>query len=203
MNVIAKTKNKTTSADKGAPNGSGGWLGTPVLIPGEDATAFEQFADRIRAALKPSNAIEEIYVDDAIFHGWEVRRWRRAKGGLLWASSPAALKRALDRFCAQPLADTLMEGWTKRDPAALAKIESVMESVGLAYDVTLGEAMAAKIDIMAGLDALSAAAEGRFTTSLKEFERYRAGTAQKVRDIVDAEFEDVKGPVNGKCPHAK
>jgi hypothetical protein len=56
---------------------------------------------------------------------------------------------------------------------------------------------------MAGLDALSAAAEGRFTTSLKEFERYRAGTAQKVRDIVDAEFEDVQGPVNGKCPHAK
>ena len=94
---------KTTIADRQPNKGSDGWLGTPVLIPGEDATAFEQFADRIRAALKPSNAIEEIYVDDAIFHGWEVRRWRRAKGGLLWASSPAAVKRVLERICVKPL----------------------------------------------------------------------------------------------------
>ena len=98
MTAVSKTKAKMTIADTGAHKGSGGWLGTPVLIPGEDASAFEEFAARIRAALKPSNAIEEIYVDDAIFHGWEVRRWRRAKGGLLWASSPAALSRVLGRL---------------------------------------------------------------------------------------------------------
>lgn len=199
MNVIAKTKNKTTSADKGAPKGSGGWLGTPVLIPGEDATAFEQFADRIRAVLKPSNAIEEIYVDDAIFHGWEVRRWRRAKGGLLWASSPAAVKHVLERICVKPFAETLAEGWAKRDPTVVAQVEGLMESAGLTYDAAMGQAMAVKIDVMAGFDELMAAAEGRFTTSLKEFERYRAGSAKAVQDIVDAEFEDVKRPINGKC----
>jgi hypothetical protein len=199
MTAVSKSNAKITKADGSADKGSVGWLGATVLIPGEDKRAFEQFAGRIRAALKPSNAIEEIYVDDAIFHGWEVRRWRRAKGGLLWASSPAALKRVLDRFCAKPLANTLMEGWTKRDPDVVAKIESVMESAGLAYDVTLGEAMAAKIDVMAGLDELSAAVEGRFTSALKELERYRAGTAKAVQDIVDAEFEDVKAPINGGC----
>ena len=203
MSIVSNTKSKTTSVDKRAAKGSGSWLGTPVLIPGEDAMAFGQFADRIRAALKPSNAIEEIYVDDAIFHGWEVRRWRRAKGGLLWASSPAALKRVLERFCVKPLADTLVEGWAKRDPAVVAKIEAVMESAGLAYDVAMGEAMAAKIDVMAGLDALAASAEARFTTALKELERYRAGAAKTVRDIVDAEFEDVEGPINGECTGAK
>ena len=203
MTAISKIKPKATQAAPGAAKTKGGWLGTPVLIPGEDASAFEQFADRIRAALKPANAIEEIYVDDAIYHGWEVRRWRRAKGGLLWGGSPAALKRVLDRFCAKPLADTLMEGWAKRDPDVVAKIESVMESAGLAYDVTLGEAMAAKIDVMAGLDELSAAVEGRFTTALKELERYRAGTAKAVQDIVDAEFEDVAGPIDGECTRDK
>ncbi|MEO8686376.1 MAG: hypothetical protein ABI414_16230, partial [Devosia sp.] len=148
MNAISKTKAKTT--DKRAAKGCDGWLGTPVLIPGEDAIAFAQFANQIRSTLKPANAIEEIYVDDAIFHGWEVRRWRRAKGGLLWASSPAAWKRVLERFCVKPLAETLVQGWAKRDPAAIAKIEAVMGSAGLSYDVAMGEAMAAKIDVMAG-----------------------------------------------------
>jgi hypothetical protein len=199
MTAVSKNNAKITKADRGADKGSGGWLGTPVLIPGEDASAFGEFANRIRAALKPSNAIEEIYVDDAIFHGWEVRRWRRAKGGLLWASSPAALKRMLERLCTKALAETLVQGWANRDPDAVAKIESVMESAGLTYDVTMGEAMAAKIDLMAGFDALMASVEGRFTTALKELERYRAGTAKAVQDIVDAEFEDVRGPIDGEC----
>ena len=203
MTAVSKTTAKTTIADRAANKVSGGWLGTPVLIPGEDATAFGQFSDRIRATLKPSNAIEEIYVDDAIFHGWEVRRWRRAKGGLLWASSPAALKRVLERFCIKPLAETLVQGWVNRDPGAVAKVEAVMENAGLTYDVAMGEAMAAKIDLMAGLDELAASVEGRFTTALKELERYRAGTARAVRDIVDAEFEDIAGPISGECTRAK
>ena len=198
MKAVSKTNAKITIADKRADKGSASWLGTPVLIPGEDAVAFGEFADRIRGALKPSNAIEEIYVDDAIFHGWEVRRWRRAKGGLLWASGPAALKRALERFCIKPLAETLVQGWASREPGAVAKGEAGIGGAGLTYDVAMGEAMAAKIDVVAGLDELAASAEGRFTTALKELERYRAGTAQKVRDIVDAEFEDIGGPINGR-----
>lgn len=198
MTAISKINAKNTKAGKVADKGSSGWLGRPVLIPGEDASAFDEFADRIRAALGPANAIEEIYVDDAIFHGWEVRRWRRAKAGLLWASSPASLKRVLERICARPLAETLAEGWAKRDPAVLAKVEALMESAGLTHDVTMSDAMAIKIDVMAGFDALMASAERRFTTALKELERYRVGTAQKVRDVVDAEFEDVAGPIDGK-----
>ena len=198
MNAISKIKPNAIRAGKRAAKSNAGWLGTPVLIPGEDASAFDQFADRIRTALKPANAIEEIYVDDVIFHGWEVRRWRRAKGGLLLASGPAALARVLGRLAIKPLATTLADGWASGDPAAVAKVEALMASAGLNYDVTLGEAMAAKIDVMAGFDNLMAAAEGRFTTALKELERYRAGTAKRVRDIVDAEFEDLEGPINGE-----
>ena len=117
------------------------------------------------AALKPANAIEEIYVDDAIFHAWEVRRWRRAKGGLLLASSPAAMARLLGRVAVKPLATTLADGWAKGEPTAVAKVEALMESAGFTYDVAMGEAMAAKIDVLAGFDHLMAAAEGRFTTA--------------------------------------
>jgi hypothetical protein len=204
MTAISKTKATTTISDRRADKVSDGWLGTTVLIHGEDASAFDAFAARIRAALKPANAIEEIYVDDAIFHSWEVRRWRRAKGGLLLASSPAALARLLGRVAVKPLAVTLADGWSKGEPTAVAKVEALMESAGFTYDVAMGEAMAAKIDVMTGFDHLMAAAEGRFTTALKELERYRAGTAKTVQDIVDAEFEDVAGQINGEGdPHGK
>jgi hypothetical protein len=197
MNAISKTKAKTTIAARRADKVNGGWLGTTVLIPGEDASDFDGFAARIRVALKPANAIEEIYVDDAIFHAWEVRRWRRAKGGLLLASSPGAMARLLGRVAVKQLATTLADGWAKGDSAAIAKVEVLMESAGFTYDVAMGEAMAAKIDVMAGFDDLMAAAEGRFTIALRELERYRAGSARKVQDIVDAEFEDIGGPING------
>ena len=202
MNAISKIKANATRANKGAAKSNAGWLGTPVLIPGEDAAAFDEFAERIRSALKPANAIEEIYVDDAIFHGWEVRRWRRAKAGLLIATGPAALKRVLGRLCAKPLAETLTEGWTKGDPAGVAKVESFLRDAGLSYDVVMGDAMALKIDVMEGFDALMGSAEERFRTALRELERYRAGTAQKVQDIVDAEFAEVARPTKGKGRHA-
>jgi hypothetical protein len=203
MTTVSKTKAKTPIAGR-ANKVSDGWLGTTVLIHGEDASAFDAFAARIREALKPTNAIEEIYVDDTIFHAWEVRRWRRTKGGLLLASSPAAMARLLGRVAVKPLATTLADGWANGDPTAIAKVEVLMESAGFTYDVAMGEAMAAKIDVITGFDHLMAAAEGRFTTALKELERYRAGTAKKVQDIVDAEFEEVAGPINGEGdPHGK
>jgi hypothetical protein len=194
MNAISKTNVRNKSPNSSVDKASKGWLGSPVLIPGEDAGEYDQFAERIRGALKPSNAIEELYVDDAIFHGWEVRRWRRAKGGLLLASGPAAMKRLLGRVAVEALAETLAEGWAKREPDAVAKVEGLLSSAGLTYDATMAEAMAAKIDLMAGFDQLAGAAEGRFTIALKELDRYRAGAAKVVRDIVDAEFEDVEAP---------
>ena len=59
MNAVSKIKSKVTSADKQVSKDVG-WLGTPVLIPGEDAIAFDEFAARIRAALKPSNTMPSV-----------------------------------------------------------------------------------------------------------------------------------------------
>ena len=196
MNAISKIKPNATRADTRADKTNAGWLGTPVLIPGEDPMAFDQFAARIRAALKRSTAIEEIFVDDAIGHGWEVRRWRRAKGGLLLAGSHAGLARALVPIVGKHEADTLAQGWAKREPTVVAKVEVVMASADVTYDVAMAETMAAKIDVLTGFDQLMASAESRFTSALNELERYRAGPAKAVRDIVEAEFADLPGQVS-------
>ena len=196
MNAISKIKSKVTSKHKQANTDSEGWLGTPVLIPGEGAAAFVHFAGRLRDALQPSNAIEEIFVDDAIAHGWEVRRWRRGKGGLLLGGSYAGLARTLLPIVGKQEADLLAQGWAKREPTVVAKVEAIMASANLTYDVAVAETMAAKIDVLAGFDELMAAAEARFSGVLNELERYRKGAAKTVRDIVDAEFEDVERQVS-------
>ena len=159
MNAVSTIKAKTPSANRQAAKSTDGWLGTPVLIPGEDPMAFEQFAARIRAALKPSTAIEEIFVDDAIGHAWEMRRWRRIKGGLLLASSHAGLARALAPIVGKQEADTLAQGWAKREPTVVSKVEALMAGANLTYDVAMAETMAAKIDVPTGFDQLMAAAE--------------------------------------------
>ena len=189
MNAVSTIKAKTPSANRQADTSIDGWLGTPVLIPGEDPIAFHQFAARIRAALKPSTAIEEIFVDDAIGHAWEMRRWRRGKGGLLLAGSHAGLARALAPIVGKQEADTLAQGWAKREPTVVSKVEALMAGANLTYDVAITETMAAKIDVLAAM----VSAESRFTSALNELERYRAGTAKAVRDIVEAEFADLPG----------
>ncbi len=44
MTAISKTKATTTIAGRRPNKVNGGWLGTTVLIHGEDATAFDTFA---------------------------------------------------------------------------------------------------------------------------------------------------------------
>ena len=50
--LFPRSKPRPQAQTRQADKSTDGWLGTPVLIPGEDAIAFEQFAARIRAALQ-------------------------------------------------------------------------------------------------------------------------------------------------------
>ena len=114
------------------------------------------------------------------------------------AGSHAGLARALAPIVGKPEADTLAQGWAKREPAFVTKVEAVMAGANLTYDVAMAETMAVKIDVLAGFDALMASAETRFSTALNELERYLAGAAKAVRDIVEAKFADLPGQVGGE-----
>ena len=49
-------------------------FGPPLLIEGEDAAAYDQLLDRICAAVKPVDIIDEIFIADVVPSEWEVLR---------------------------------------------------------------------------------------------------------------------------------
>lgn len=73
-------------------------FGNPPLLPGEDAAAYQELRERLCAALKPADVIDDIFVNDIMFWQWEVMRWRSFKAQLL-----GNLERALGGYLAERL----------------------------------------------------------------------------------------------------
>jgi hypothetical protein len=60
-----------------------GLLARDVLLPGEDAPAFEDFWNQVRADLSPIGPIEELLADRIANAIWRLRRLTRAETALL------------------------------------------------------------------------------------------------------------------------
>jgi hypothetical protein len=58
-------------------------FGPPLLLEGEDATAYDELFGRICAAVKPIDIIDEMFIADIVALEWEVLRWRRLKRTLM------------------------------------------------------------------------------------------------------------------------
>jgi hypothetical protein len=67
-------------------------FGSPPLIEGEDAAAYDQLLARIYEAVKPVDIIDEIFIADVVFSEWDVLRWRRLKSSLIRARGLEALE---------------------------------------------------------------------------------------------------------------
>jgi hypothetical protein len=89
-------------------------FGPPLLLEGEDATAYDELLGRICAAVKPVDIIDELFIADIVALEWEVLRWRRLKRTLMQETGLKALKNFLaekldyDQY-SEHVADHLME----------------------------------------------------------------------------------------------
>jgi hypothetical protein len=99
-------------------------FGAPPLIEGEDAATYDELLARIRAAVKPVDVIDEMFIADVVSLEWEVLRLRRLKTSLIRARG----LEALERFLRQALAYDL---YSEHFAAYLAEIlqDNVPEGV--------------------------------------------------------------------------
>ena len=67
-------------------------FGPPLLLEGEDATAYDELLGRICAAVKPVDIIDEMFIADIAALEWEVLRWRRLKWTLMQETGLKALE---------------------------------------------------------------------------------------------------------------
>jgi hypothetical protein len=96
----------------------------PLLLDGEDAAAYRQLVETIRAAIKPLDVIDDILIADIVMLEWEVLRWHRLKSRLITTLGISFLKSFLleridyDGRFAETIADFLMEGLPEQETDA-------------------------------------------------------------------------------------
>jgi hypothetical protein len=72
-------------------------FGSPLLLKGEDAAAYERLDAGIHAAVNPVDTADEMLVADVVQLEWQVLRWRRWKFALLRRCQCDAVKEVLER----------------------------------------------------------------------------------------------------------
>jgi hypothetical protein len=78
------------------------------LIGGEDAAAYEELLSGFSAAIKPTDAIEEMWIRDVVDLTWETLRMRRLKKTLLASAM-------LDQLKSKYEPEELLYRWAARD----------------------------------------------------------------------------------------
>jgi hypothetical protein len=173
-------------------------LGPPPLIEGENAAAYVELLNRISAAVKPRDILEEIWVRDVVDLAWESLRWRRLKSNLLAASTHEGLEQVLKPLCGYMEADRLAESWARNEAAGRKEVKQLLASAGLSMDAVMAQTLALKISDIERIDRMVMTAEARRDATLREIERHRAALGQALRreteQVEEGEFEEVDAP---------
>jgi hypothetical protein len=94
LRLNRKAKSKSASVAL-APEGFA-LFGEPQLLEGEKVEAYHELLARFRAAIKPADAIEDMFTAEVADLEWEVLRWRRLKTNLFRDVGLTALETFLD-----------------------------------------------------------------------------------------------------------
>jgi len=129
------------------------------LLVGEDAAAYEELYARIRADVKPVDTVDEMFVEDVVYLQWEVLRGRRLKTALIREYQTKALKNCLcdkldfslyaEEFSAELAsflegkvqagsAKQIADAFVQDDPAAGAKVKSILSISNTRVDQIMG-----------------------------------------------------------------
>ena len=148
-------------------------FGSPPLIEGEDAAAYEELLGRVCAAVKPVDIIDEMFIADVMSLEWEVLRWRRLKSSLMQVRGLKALKDFLSRRLdydqyrkffeedltqilqeniedqTEDVARTLAHECARNEPGAVDKVNQILAGIDYDMDYILNSARARKAEELA------------------------------------------------------
>ena len=165
----------------------------PSLVNGDDAPTYAQLAARIRAAVAPTNVIEEIWARDVADLTWDVDRLRRLKAGLFRVGASDGMAEIMRGMEGSIPARARVKGWTARDPVAVAAVSSQLSAAGLDMGDVTTSTFAARIDQFDRIERMLAAAEVRRAAALNAIDNRRA--AERVRAAAEEAERDAAPPV--------
>ncbi len=148
-------------------------LGPPPVLEGEDASAYEALKFRIFSAVKPEDAIEQMWVRDVLDLLWETTRLRRLKAELMHAAAHEGLKRLLSPLVRFTSLNELVQGWALRYPETVKEVNEILRQAGLGEEAIAAQTLAAKLDTFEKIDRMIMQTEARRHVVLREIDRRR------------------------------
>ena len=173
-------------------------LGPPPLLPSENVADYEALSVRVIAAVKPTDAIEHLYVRDAVDLQWELMRLRHLKTRFLVSSASVGLKILMNMRMNYVDSDPNYKSWIKNEPRGIKNIKSMLSDWGLSEEDIHAQTLAKKIDEFERIERLIANAEARRNAALRELERHREAVGRRLRNAIateDAQFVDADAAV--------
>jgi len=151
-----------------------------TMIAGESGAAYDDLHARVRATVKPSDVFEEMWVREIADLAWEAARLRRLKANLMRACAHEGLVEALSHLHISNYG-ALADRWFAGDAAAAQAVNKMLAAAGLTIDSVMALTLSKRIDEVERIDRLTAMAEARRDTMLRDLERRRALLAANVR----------------------
>lgn len=193
--MAKKSKNRNR---KNVPVAHASMFGAPPLLEGESLKDYNALLRQIREAVKPTDAIEEMWVEDCAYLFWDTVRLRRQKTELIKANMHRGLQTVLETLCPQSQASDLTSSWSVRDEEAIETINELLASANLSMEAVQAQTLAEIIDKVERIDRMIETSERRRNATLHGMVRRRSFLAHAMRavteTIVDAEFTDVEPP---------
>jgi hypothetical protein len=164
-------------------------FGAPPLLEGEDSAAYDALLIRISTAVKPADALEDIWVRDIVDLQWDLLRWRRLKVNLMAASLRTRLNQLIED------GNDLVNEFAARNPNAIKEVNRVLASGGLTLDAVLAQTLGQNLGQIECIERMTAKAEERRDAALREVKLHRAMLARtlkrSIETVEDAEYQAV------------
>jgi hypothetical protein len=172
------------------------------LIPGEDPHQYDLLLAGIAQDVKPKDMIEWLWVKDVGDLVWEARRLRRIKAALIRVNMRNAggnliyhvLKSGTPDYFPLHHSQDTVSAYQAGDREAIVQVEDALQSLGLTEDALTAVSFVNSLPSLEKIDRMLSTIEVRRDTVLREIERRRFATGQRLRNVSDAVVVELDAP---------
>lgn len=180
-------KKKTTIKDN--------TFGMPTLLRGEDAKAFHKLSERINKAVKPADALEEMWVADIVHLQWELRRLQESKAQFIRLKFEESIGEVLSSVIGTVNAQGVLVDRKVGVDGAQERLEKIFQAAELSQSTVDAQTIILYLDEIERLDRMVSSAEVRRNNAIREVRFHREVLARSLRraceEVEDAEFTEI------------
>lgn len=170
-------------------------FGMPTLLRGEDAKALHKLSDRINNAVKPVDALEEMWVADVVHLQWELQRLQESKAQLIGLKYEEGFREVVTSMFGELDAQQVLINRKLGVEGVDEAINEAMEHFDFTSKSIVAQTTVLYLDEIERLDRMILSAEVRRNNALREIQFHRDALARNLRraceDVEDAEFTEI------------